>query len=178
MNFHDFEEEQRFRKLWDAVSIEREVPYSLFTFGVSDLPYYLIVDAKQAGQLVEVSRGEVTVNRPSIITPYNAQPELRNFFEDEEQFGIVDFIMSRSAAFSHLKIENKSQKSELVSDSVEELVAKLNSQLDDEEEDRVAILSAPFGLGKMAVFRYTTQRIMSSASDNLNELRERGFLPD
>jgi len=30
----------------------------------------------------------------------------------------------------------------------------------------------------MALFKYASQRVMSSAQDNLQELRERGFLPD
>jgi hypothetical protein len=42
----------------------------------------------------------------------------------------------------------------------------------------VAILSAPHRLGKFAVLRYTAERIMESAPGNIQELRERGFLPD
>jgi hypothetical protein len=41
----------------------------------------------------------------------------------------------------------------------------------------VAILSAPASLSGFAVFRYATERILSSAPDNIQELRERGFLP-
>lgn len=178
MDMHDYESEQRFRKLWSSVSIERTVPYSLFTFGVSDLPYYLVTAPEQPGELVEVKQGEVTVNRPNIITPYNAAPEFKNFFEDDDFFGMADFVMSRSAAFSHLQIENHAKKRELVSDSVEEVVEKINHRLDLEDEDRIAILTAPHKLGKLAVLRYTTERIMASSQDNLNELRERGFLPD
>ena len=38
----------------------------------------------------------------------------------------------------------------------------------------MAIHTAPAGV---AVLRYTAEPIMQSAPDNLNELRERGFLP-
>ncbi|MCH7491080.1 MAG: hypothetical protein IID05_10345 [Gemmatimonadetes bacterium] len=64
-----------------------------------------------------------------------------------------------------------------VTDSVEGAVEKLNQRLDDEEEDRVAILSAPANLGRVAVLRYVTEQILSSAPENVQELRERGFLP-
>lgn len=178
MNFFNFDRENEIRRLWDLVSIARGVPYSLFTFGASDLEYYLVVGAETAGDMVGVSRGTVKVTRPLIITPGNAQPELRNFF-DEGQFGeMVDFLLSRTAAFSNLKLENFQQKTELVSDSVEEIVAKLNRRLDNEEEDAVAILTAPYGLGGLAVFKYTTVRILDSAPGNIQELRERGFLPE
>ena len=178
MNFDDFAAERRFRDIWESVSISRRVPYSLFTFGKSELPYYLIVEGEQAGDLVEVNRGEVKVTRPMLITPQNAQPEFRNFFENEEFSGMVEFLLARTAAFSHLQLENQAQRTELVSDSVDEIVARLNRQLDADEEDRVAILTAPHGLGPIAVLRYTTERIVESAPENIQELRERGFLPE
>lgn len=178
MNFHDFDEEAQFRAIWEAVKIHRWVDYGLFTFGESDLPYYLIIDGEQKSDLVQVLRGKVSVTRPRLITPDSMHPEFRNFFEEKELGGMVDFLIARTAAFKNLKIENQQIRSEMVSDSVEEIVSRLNRQLDTEEEDRVAILSAPYGLGGAAVLKYTTERIISSTPDNIQELRERGFLPD
>jgi hypothetical protein len=63
-----------------------------------------------------------------------------------------------------------------ITDSVEEAVARLNRQLDDEDEDRVAILCAPESLARFAIFRYAAERVLQSAPDNIQELRERGFL--
>ena len=54
---------------------------------------------------------------------------------------------------------------------------RINRKLDEEEEDRVAILTAPPGLGGVAVLRYCLERVAQSAPDNLAELRERGLLP-
>ena len=53
----------------------------------------------------------------------------------------------------------------------------LHRRLDDEEEDRVAILTAPQNLAGIAVLRYAAERVLKSAPDNIQELRERGFLP-
>jgi hypothetical protein len=177
MNFAEFEHRHRFQQAWEAVRIVRSVPYSLFTFGNSELPYYLVCDAAKGATTVSVRRGEVKVTRPLIITPDDVHPEFRNFFEDDEDESAAQFIMARSAAFSNLKFENSSGPAKIVTDSVEEAVAKLNRQLDGEEEDRVAILTAPAKLGGFAVFRYATERIAQSAPENLQELRERGFLP-
>ena len=177
MNFHEFERENFFREIWDSVAIARSVPYTLFTFGASDLEYYLVVDAEQPGEPVAVSRGVVNVARPMLITPQNSEPEFRNFFEEDEFGGMVEFLLSRTAAFSNLQIENKKQKTELLSDSVEEVVARLNKSLDEQDEDRVAILTAPFGLDGVAILKYTTDRITESAPGNIQEFREKGFLP-
>lgn len=177
MNFHEFERENYFREIWNSVSIARNVPYTLFTFGDSDLEYYLITDSEQPNEPVEVSRGAVKITRPMLITPDNAQPELMNFFEDNEFGSMADFLISRNAAFSNLKIENQKRQSELLSDSIEEVVSRLNKKLDSQDEDRIAILTAPYGLGGVAVLRYTTDRIMESAPGNIQELREKGFLP-
>ena len=178
MTDSEFDPRGQFLRAWQSVSIARTVPYSLFTFGESELPYFLVVDGEKPGDLVTVNRGVVKVTRPMIVTPHNAQPEFKNFFEDEEYGGLIDFLLARSAAFSHLRVDNQQQTRRLVSDTSEEAVANLQQQLDDEEEDRIAILTAPAGLGGIAVLKYTAERIMESAPGNIQELRERGFLPE
>jgi hypothetical protein len=177
MHFNPFEQERRFRAAWESVTIERGVSYSLFTFGESVLPYLLVCGPRQAGKTVSLTRGEVRIARPAIITPESARPEFRNFFDSPEEEGFVQFLLARTAAFSHLKFDNRSGEAQTVTDSVEETVAKLNRQLDAEDEDRVAILSAPHNLGGLAVVRYATERVWASTPGNLQELRERGLLP-
>ena len=174
--FEEFEQERRFREMWESVRIERSVPYSLFTFGDSDLPYFLVTPQTE-GDAVRIRQGQITVSRARIITPDSMHPELRDFFEDNEDAGFAEFLMARSAAFSNLKLSNTRGSERIVTDSVEEAVDRLNKQLDAEEEEHVAILSAPAGLAGVALFKYASERITDSASDNLTELRERGFLP-
>lgn len=177
MDFSEYHQQRRFQEAWESVQIVRPVHYSLFTFGESELPYYLVSEARKAGKTVSIRQGEVRITRPLIITPDNIDPEFRNFFEDDDDAAAAQFIMARSAAFSHLKFENASGPARIVTDSVEEAVARLNRQLDDQEEDRVAIISAPAGLSGFAIFRYAAERVLQSAPDNVQELRERGFLP-
>ncbi len=178
MDFSRFEDEHHLREIWDSVRIVRPVPYTLFTFGSSDLLYYLVVGAEHPQNPVQVTQGKVSVTRPLIISPYNAPPEFQNFFEGEDYDSAMNFLMARTAAFSNLRFENQRQREELISDSIEEVVARLNRKLDDEDEDRVAILTAPYSLGPLAVLKYTTERIIESTPGNLRELREKGFLPD
>tara|TARA_B100000029_G_scaffold454622_1_gene481243 strand:- start:631 stop:1164 length:534 start_codon:yes stop_codon:yes gene_type:complete len=177
MWFNEYEDEFRFREIWEAVQIARPVHYSLFTFGESELPYFLVCDKAVDDDTVTVTRGEVKITRPTIITADNAHPEFQGFFEAQEDDSIVDFLMARTAGFSNLKLDNQAAPAELVSDRVEEVVDRLNRRLDEEEEDRVAILTAPHGLGGVALLRYAAERIWQSAPDNVQELRERGFLP-
>lgn len=177
MEFNQFDREQRFRDAWEAVKIERPVHYGLFTFGESELPYFLVCDSSKPGALVEITRGEVRVKRPTIITPGDSRPEFHNFFEDPEDEGMVQFLLAREAVFSHLTFDNHSGPTEFASDNVEESVAKLNRKLDSTGEDRVAILSSPREFAGIAVLKFATDRVVSSARDNVQELRERGMLP-
>lgn len=171
-----FQEEQFF-SLWQQVKIERSVHYSLFTFGQSELPYYLITPPDEDHPLVEVREGEIRIARPMIITPNNAGPEFENFFNEEDDSSMIDFLMARSAQFSNLKLSNRTGKLKQESDQMEEVVAKLNAKLDNEEEDRIAILTAPRSLSGLALVKYAGEKIAESAPDNLQELRERGLLP-
>lgn len=172
-----YDDELRFHQAWEAVQVARSVELGLFTFGDSDLPYYLVCDGKKRGDLVRVRKGEVQIARPLILTPDTVHPEFRNFFEDSEGQGLIQFLLARTMAFSNLKLTNQCGPEELVSDSVEEVVDRLNRQLDAEEEDRVAILTAPSDMAGVAILKYATERVMSSAPDNVQELRDRGFLP-
>jgi hypothetical protein len=177
MWFNEHDQERRFRAAWEAVSIRRSVQYSLFTFGESLLPYFLVLSASRPGQTVSLTRGEVKIARPTIITPQNASPEFQNFFDSDANAEVAQFLLARSAGFSHLKLSNASGPKQIQSDSVEEIVNRLNRQLDDEEEDHTAILTAPPELAGIALLRYAAERVWSSAPDNIQELRERGFLP-
>ena len=176
---HDsFDPESYFRDAWDSVHIARPVEYTLFTFGESDLRYILVVDSELPREPVSVTHGEVKIARPLIITAENASPDFQHFFEEGDQYeGMIDFLMTRSAAFRHLQLSNLHKRPELVSDSVEEVVGRLNKTLDNQEEDRVAILTAPYGLGGVAVLKYTADRVLQSAPGNIQELKEKGFLP-
>lgn len=178
MHFDPYDQEQRFRQMWESVTVERPVQYSLFTFGESVLPYYLVCRAEKRSEPVSLTKGEVRITRPTIITPDTMHPEFRNFFEENDDGEeMVEFLLARSAAFKHLKLDNTAGPRQRMSNNVEEVVAKLNRELDAEEEDRVAILSAPKAFAGIAVLRYAAERVWSSAPDNLQELRERGFLP-
>ena len=105
-----------------------------------------------AWEQVTVTQGEVIISRPLIITPDNAPPEFENFFDNAEEAQLAEFLMSRTASFSHLKLGNRRGSKRIVSDSEEEAVAKLNRQLDTDEEDHVAILTAPMSLAGLAIF--------------------------
>jgi hypothetical protein len=177
MDYLEFEARRRFQQAWDAVRIARPVHYTLFTFGESELPYWLICEGRGSSETVTITRGDVRVTRPLIITPDNASPEFRNFFESDDEGELASFIMARTAAFSHLQFDNRHGPARIVTDSVEEAVFRLSAQLDRDDEDRVAILCAPKMLAGFAVFRYAAERVMKSAPENIQELRERGFLP-
>ncbi|MDB5388421.1 MAG: hypothetical protein JWM11_4067 [Planctomycetaceae bacterium] len=176
--FDDYDELRRLRSAWDTIKIVRSVRYSLFTFGESVLDYFLVTEGHPPEKLVKIRRGEVKVTRPLIIRPDNDGPEFLNFFDGDDEGRAIEFMMSRTAAFSNLRFTNQVGPERIVSDQVEEAIAKLERQLDSEDEDRVAIISAPARLAGMAILKYTADRVVQSAPDNLQELRERGLLPE
>jgi hypothetical protein len=174
---HEFDHHRRFRKAWESVRIVRPVRYSLFTFGDSTLPYLLVCGGSDSQTPSVLTRGAVKISRPMIITPESAKPEFRGFFENAEEEGVLQFLMARKASFSNLKFQNQHRAEQTLHEPAEDVIARLNRQLDDEEEDNVAILASPTNLGGVAVLRYTAERVWQSGPDNIQELRERGFLP-
>jgi hypothetical protein len=177
MDSQDFEAYRHFREAWTAVTIARPVHFSLFTFGESLLPYYLVLGESHGTAPISVTQGEIRVQRPMIITPDTARPEFRDFFDDPEQEGVAQFVLARSAQFSNLRFANRRGTKRSVQEDMGQIIAKLNRQLDTAQDDRAAILAAPPKLGGMAVLRYATEQVLRSSPGNLQELRERGFLP-
>lgn len=176
--FDDFEYMRRLRSDWESIQIVRSVEYTLFTFGESVLDYLLVTEGRPPEKLVKIRRGEVKVTRPLIIRPDSDGPEFLNFFEGEDEERAIEFLLSRTAAFSNLRFTNQTGPERIVSDHIEEAVAKLQRQLDAEDEDRVAILTAPAAMAGLAVLKYTADRVIQSAPGNLQELREKGLLPE
>jgi len=177
MDFRESDPRQRFLEAWSAVEIVRSVTYSLFTFGESLLPYYLVCGDKKVVERALVTRGEVRIDRPMIITAHAAAPQLRDFFETQEEEGVARFLLARTAQFSNLRLQNQSGTRRTVDQSVQATVEKLTKELDQQGDDRVAILAAPRRLAGVALLRYAAERIWRSGPDNVQELRERGFLP-
>ena len=177
LSFDEFEQQRRFHEAWESVEIVRPVHYSLFTFGETVLPYYLVCGISKPGTTVSITKGDVRVKRPMIITRDNARPEFHNFFENSDEEEVAEFLLARMAQFSNLQFENLSGAKRIVSDSMEEAIDKLNRQLDGEDDDRVAILAAPPNFGGVAVLRFAAERVWQSGPENIQELRERGFLP-
>jgi hypothetical protein len=168
----------RFKRQWDSVRIARNVHCGLFTFGDSDLPYYLVCGPSDEEDCVVVKRGEVKVTRPLIVTAQNASPQFRDFFEDRDDQAMAQFVLARTARFPHVQFSNVVEFHQKVTDSVDEAVERLDGELDREDENQVAILTAPPGLGGIAVLRYCVERVAASAPDNITELKERGLLPE
>ena len=137
----------------------------------------LILSGPKEDQAVSIVRGNVKIARPMIITPDSDRPEFEDFFSDSADHDLAQFILARTASFSNLKLRNQSGEKQFVSNSVEESIDKISRQLDQDDEDRVAILTAPAPLAGFAVLRYAAERIMQSVPDNIQQLREKGFLP-
>ena len=90
MSFSDFEQEEMFFEAWQSVAIVRPVHYSLFTFGETVLPYYLVCGNREGTDPLSVRQGDVRINRPTILTAENAQPEFHNFFDFEAKRRFAD----------------------------------------------------------------------------------------
>ena len=90
-----FGNERRFRAAWDAVEIVRPVRYSLFTFGASDLPYFLVLSGLGADKTVSITKGEVKI---TVIASGFAEPGSSNQRRSSGTFGTTSSPLSASAS--------------------------------------------------------------------------------
>ena len=152
----------------DAAVRQKNIDHTIHTI---ELAYALGIPTIR----VNTGRWGTSKDFDELMANRGIEPRLPGHTDDDA--GFAQFLLSRTASFSHLRLNNHSKGQKFVTDSVEETVDRLNQKLDADDEDRVAILTAPHKLAGFAVMRYAAERVMQSARDNITELRERGFLP-
>lgn len=172
MHEHDV---ARFRERWEAVRIVRNVPYTLFTFGDTDLPYALVLEPDDPAAPAGLVRGQITISRPQIITPGGDGPDFEGFFEDDD--AAATLLMARGVQIPRMRFANAARTEESAGADAETLIARVLGRLEEEDEDRIAVLAAPRGSAGTALIRYAVEKAAESTPENIGDLRDRGLLP-
>ena len=165
---------EQFEYAWKNTKIIRHVERSLFTFGDSTLPYYIVAEAILNKNHTVVREGEVVVKRPMVYTPYADSPVFEGFGDKEKESAF--FIIQRLAYIPPYKYQNDSKHIYVSPSPLDEAVQKLNQRLDSEDNRLVAIIKGAAEMWEVSVMRYAIERMVKSMPSNITELKEKGFL--
>jgi len=168
--------EKKIEHAWKKTEILRQSRQLLFTFGDTELPYYVLAESlMNAGDTV-VRRGEVVVQKPMIVAPpWQRGASVEGFSSEGE--ACVRLLVQRAAYIPPYRYRNQAQSMAVQAGGLSETAERIGKKLEEDDDRLVAVIKGDPDLWEVSVMRYCIERMVQSTPHNIQELRERGFLP-
>ena len=174
-------DDERIKHAVEHTEILRVPKQSLYTFGTTNLYYYLLTEpayselVNHAAETV-VREGRIIAEKPRIVTPYylsrleGFSTEARRYFEaltKERGSNIPGLFYTYS---------NEPKELTIVPDNLLSVVDKLNAEIDKRGDPLAAIIKGEDALWDVSLMKFIYEVTRSSLQDNLRQMDGRGLL--
>lgn len=169
----DMEMEDKIRYAVEHTELIRPPQQRLATFGSTTISYYVVTGL--AENITVVRDGKVVAQRPRIVTP----SYLINVEGFSEQAGSYIAMMAREHPHEpgiFYRYKNEPKEMNVVSESITEVVSKLNAQLEEENNPLSAIIKGVEELWDVSLLMFIYHLTRRAARGNVAEFHRRGFL--
>ena len=164
-----------------ATEILRSPKQSLYTFGTTNITYYLLTHPAYADLDAPVTEtvireGRVVAERPRIVTPFYLShlegfgDEARRYFESLAR----EYGPGTAGIFYTYKNEPKEMN--IVSDSMPAVLDKINAKIDERGDNLSAIIRGEDVLWDVSLLKFIFELTRSSVGNNLSQMGRRGLL--
>ncbi len=161
--------------------ILRRPKQSLATFGTTNIYYYLVTEPVYA-ELMEhvaetvVREGKVIAERPRIVTPYYLS-RLDGFSQNARMY--FKMLLSEYGAHAtglFYTYRNEPKELNIVSNSLPEVVDRLNTDIDKRGDPLTTIIQGEDQLWDVSLLKFIHDMTRSSLSNNLTQMGSQGLL--
>ena len=179
--------DDRIRHAVEHTEILRAPKQSLYTFGTTNIHYYLVTEpvySELVNDITEtiVREGRVIAERPKIVTRLKlsqvypilavilASSEARRYFEA--------LVEEHGANIRGLFYTYKNEPKELtiVSDNLLSVVEKINAEIDRRGDPLMTIIKGEDQFWDVSLMKFIYEMTRSSLQDNLRQMGSRGLL--
>ena len=148
---------------------------SLETHNVTHLPYICLSESSVNAGDTAVRKGEVLVERPSIVLPFNA-PQFAGFdFEKEmnvnEEF-FKSFLLVRGVQFPAMKYNNKSHSLDVHEGSLSRSIDHFKAELQKTENVHSGLIAGPEDCWQFSVLLFVCSQVVRSADGDIRKLMD------
>jgi len=172
------------QRIQDAVKhteILRAPQQSLYTFGTTNIYYYLVTEPTYT-ELVDsasetvVREGRVIAEKPKIVTPYylanleGFSPEARQYFE------VIVREHGSNIRGLFYAYKNEPKELNIISDNLPSVVDKLNARINQRGDPLAAIIKGEDQLWDVSLMKFIYEMTRRSLPDNLKQMGNRGLL--
>ncbi len=148
----------------------------LNTFGTTNVHYYILTEPMDSVGETRIREGKVTAERPRIITSDYFMNAFEGFGDDAAAKART--MLSRfdfDPDIMEYKYRNDVGNSWILSENIREVILKIASKIDDENDSMAAILKAPDDAWQISLMKFIMDMTRSSLQKNVSELSSRGL---
>ncbi|HEY91904.1 MAG TPA: hypothetical protein G4O07_08745 [Dehalococcoidia bacterium] len=173
--------DERIRDAVERTVVLRSPQQTLFTFGRTNIYYYLVTEPAYVELVGETSEtvireGRVLAEKPQIVTPYYLSG-LEGFSSDAKKY-FESLIENYGPNIPGLLYSYRNEPKELniVSSGWQAVVDRLNTEIDERNDPLSAIIKGPDELWDVSLVKFIFEMTQKSVGTNLGEMGARGLL--
>ncbi len=145
----------------------------LHTYATTQLPYLCLSESKINSGDTVVRKGEVLVEKPSIILPQN-MPQFEGFdFEEEMHFNeelLKSFFLMRGISFPSMKYNNKTASLDVYEGSLSKAIEHYKTFLQNNENVHTGLIMGPEDVWQFSVLIFVCSQASKSAESDIKRL--------
>ncbi len=173
--------DERIKEAVSHTEILRPPKRSLATFGTTNIYYYLVTEPAyselvKGGNETVIREGRVVAERPRIVTPHYLS-NIEGFSSDARKyFDILIKTHGANAPGLFYSYKNEPEELTIVSNTLLEVVDKLNLDIDKSGNPLTSIIKGLDELWDVSLLKFIYELTRSSLPDNLLQLGSKGLL--
>jgi len=169
--------EKTWEKALKYTEIIRPRVEPLHTFKTTHLPYVFLAESSVNEGDCVVRKGEVLVEKPSIILPPDS-PQLDGFdFKDvslRQQDTIISFFLVRGIGFPSMKYNNKTYSLDIFEGRLSQAIEKHTHELQKAENVTSGLVIGPADCWQFSILIFVGMQILRSTDNDIKNLMNRG----
>jgi len=156
--------------------ILRPPKHAMATFGTSAIRYVLLSAASDQPDYCRVREGEVTAQRPKILTPEFWKNRFEGFGSDADTYREeLEKAYGDTLKGLEYQFRNDLKTTSLEHATLLEVTDRARTAMDAEDAPRTALLEGPDGNWPLAVMKFIVDMTLRSFPINMQELDDRGL---
>ncbi|MBF0532805.1 MAG: hypothetical protein HQL23_06900 [Candidatus Omnitrophica bacterium] len=168
--------EEAWHKALSHTQIIRARVSALLTNADTTVPYVFLAESSVNFGDTVVRKGEIIVQKPSLLIPPH-NPIFQGFqFQDEMQINedsLVNFLLVRGVVLPSLKYDNKTNSLSVVDGKLSEAIRRYSQEMEQQENVQTGLLSGPEDCWQFSVLIFICSQILRNADTDFRKLREK-----
>lgn len=169
--------EMDIRELWEKALGETQILRprikDLQAFSSTQLPYLLLCASSVNAGNTLVRKGEVVVEKPSLIVPVNS-PQFEGFdFDKDPQINqdiLTNFLIIRGVRFPSLKYNNKTASLDIYEGDLEKAVSYYSDMLARQEDVDTGLVSGPDDCWQFSLLIFICSQVVRSTDSDISKI--------